>query len=97
MFHFIFPFYLSGNGGITGAGFPPNPVTTSAAPAPKPVLLPKLLGVAVAVDALPNWLPLPRGCVPQEFVTGAAVGKPGVAAPLDGKLIPPLLAPPSFS
>jgi hypothetical protein len=45
----VVSFYLSGNGGITGAGFPPNPVVTSAAVAPNPVLLPK-----PAVGALPN-------------------------------------------
>ena len=81
-----------------GAGLPPNPTVTSIlVGAPNPVLLPKL-----PVDELPN--PPPRGCEPKEVVTGepspdcgACPGIWYVEPTFDGKLIPPLLAPPSFS
>jgi hypothetical protein len=83
---FLFPFYLSGNGGITGAAFPPNPVTTSAAGAPNPELLPKLLGAVGVVPQLGAGVKL---------VLGA-----GVPNPVEGVLgicTPPLFAPAIFS
>jgi hypothetical protein len=54
----LISFYLSGKGGITGAGLPPKPVTTSAdAGVPNPALLPKPPGVGLEVA---NVEPVPK-------------------------------------
>jgi hypothetical protein len=74
----MFSFYLSGNGGTTGAGLPPHPVTTSpVAGAPNPALLPKPAGAWP-----PN--PPPVGAVPQDCVTVVAVGAPNAPGPYCG-------------
>ena len=86
----VSPVYFSGNGGITGAGLPPKPVTTSAvADAPDPVLLPKPV-VGAVTGALPKPLPVPTVEDPKLGVTAAG-------AVVVGGCSPPLLAPPNFS
>jgi len=61
----LFSFYLSGNGGITGAGLPPNPEVT---PAGEPKSLPNPAGAGGTAPnpgaELPN--PPPSGAEPQD-------------------------------
>jgi len=88
-------FYIAGNDGITGAGLPPNPVTTSAAAgAPNPVLLPKP-DAGAETGALPK--PPPLGA-PKPVGAVGWMGAGGVyVVPPVGGAMPPLLAPFSFS
>ena len=77
--------YSIGCCGCTGAGLPPNPVTTAADPladVPNPELLPKFVD-AVAGD--PKLLEFPKPVVDVA---------PNPADPFDCVLNPPLLIPP---